>query len=244
MSAIRCEVEPVGARLLVRLHGELSLSSAPRVRATLLKCLVDQPDAVVVDLSGLVLAQPAAAAVFLAVAHQASLWPGTPLLFVAPDPAMADLLATGYRRLALHPSVEDALSAEPRQRMLSISDVMLPVTGGARRARDLTTEACTRWNLPHLVGPAGLVASELVANAIVHAGTMIDLRLTLGRRHLIVAVRDGSSEVPVLPPPHSTDPASPRGLLLVDSLVQRWGSLPAHDGKVVWAALSRRHLDG
>jgi hypothetical protein len=28
-----------------------------------------------------------------------------------------------------------------------------------------------------------------------------------------------------------------RGLMLVDAIAARWGSVPAHDGKVVWASL-------
>jgi hypothetical protein len=36
------------------------------------------------------------------------------------------------------------------------------------------------------------------------------------------------------------DPATGRGLLLVDEFALRWGSFPAAGGKVVWAALSVR----
>ncbi|GIF14992.1 STAS domain-containing protein [Actinoplanes teichomyceticus] len=240
MSAIRCDVDPVGTRLLVRVRGELSLASAPRVRAVLLKSLVDQPDAIVVDLTGAVIAEPAAAAVFAAVSRHASLWPGTPLLLAAPDPELARVLATTYSRLAVHSSVAAALAAEPRRRMPSVSDRLLPVSGAAQRARDLATEACLRWELPHLTGPASLIANELVANAVVHAQTMVDLRMTLGPRYLTVAVRDGSAAEPVLPCRVSADPAVPRGLMLVDAMAVRWGSLPAHDGKIVWATLPRR----
>jgi hypothetical protein len=66
------------------------------------------------------------------------------------------------------------------------------------RARDLATKACFRWELGHLIGPASLITNELVANAVAHAHTMIDVRLTLGRRHLLIAVRDGSPAVPLL----------------------------------------------
>ncbi|WP_239145874.1 STAS domain-containing protein [Actinoplanes couchii] len=233
---MRCEIEPVGTRLIVRIRGELTLLSVPRVRAALLKCLADHPDAIVADLTGVTVIDPAAASVFPSVARQASLWPGVPVLVVAPDPEVARLISTGPGRYPVFPSVEAALTAEPRPRMPSIGETLLPVRGSAHRARELATEACVRWSAPTLIGPAGVVADELVTNAVVHANTMIDLRLTRGRRYLIIGVRDGSAAEPVLPEP-SEDPDAPRGLLLVDAMAARWGVLPAPDGKVVWATL-------
>lgn len=240
--ALQCDVEPMGTRLLVRVRGDLSLTSAPRLRAVLLKCLVDQPHTLVVDLAGVVVTDPVAVTVFTVISQQASLWPGTPLMISAPDPELADVLRGTFRRLAVHSSLAEAMAAEPQRRMPTIADRLLPASGAARRTRDLVTEACMCWDLPHLTGPATVIANELVANAVVHAGTMIDLRLTLSRRYLMVAVRDGSSAVPVLPAAASTDPATPRGLLLVDAMALRWGSLPSSDGKVVWATLLRRPL--
>ncbi|MEU8820793.1 hypothetical protein [Actinoplanes sp. NPDC048796] len=159
------------------------------------------------------------------------------MLIVAPDPGTARLLRAGQGRVAVVDTVEEALAIEPRRRVTSISEMLLPVSGAARHARDLATEACLRWGLDHLTGPAGLITGELVTNAVTHANTMIDLRLTRGRRYLIVAVRDGSSALPVLPPSGSLDPAAPRGLLVVNAAALRWGTLPMTGGKVVRAAL-------
>lgn len=236
MPDIRCDVEPVGTRLLVRVTGELSLPTAPQLRATLLKCLVEQPDAVVVDLGDTDVTSATAVSVLLAVARQAALWPGTPLLVAAP-PAVAGLIPGGSRRLPLFDSVARALAAAPQRRATSLGDVLLPVTGSARRAREVATGACTRWDLPELTEAAALIAGELAANAADHAQTMADLRISLGRRYLMIAVRDGSPDPPRLPAQTSTDPAAPRGLLLIDAMAHRWGSLPTPDGKVVWATL-------
>ncbi len=222
---------------MVHLSGELAISTAPAVRTTLAKCLVEQPDTLVVDVAALTVAEPAALSVFLAVARQASVWPGTPLLLCAPDPALASALTAGYGRLRVFPSLAQALAAPPGRRLMSISDLVLPVSGAARRARDVATEACNQWKLPHLADPAALVAGELVTNAVVHAGTMADLRLSLGRRYVMIAVRDGSTAVPRMSAEPLADPATGRGLLLVSVTAHRWGSLPAQDGKVVWATL-------
>jgi anti-anti-sigma regulatory factor len=240
VTAIRCDVESFGTRLLVRVTGDLSVSSAPQVRMALMKCLVEQPDAVVLDLAGMGVSESAAASVFQAVSRQAAVWPGTPLLLAAPLPALSRLLGGGgHGRMAVFDSVEAAMSAPPGPRLPAVSDMMLPVSGAPRRARDVVAGACGRWSLEHLTGRAGLIADELVTNAVVHARTMLSLRLTLSGRHLLLAVRDGSAEVPRLPCPASTDPDAPRGLLLVDAMSARWGSHPTRDGKVVWATLPR-----
>ncbi|AEV83623.1 hypothetical protein ACWT_2818 [Actinoplanes sp. SE50] len=238
MPELHCDVDRLGTRLVVRVAGELSVPTASTLRTTLMKCLVDQPDAIVVDLTDTTVAGSAALSVFTAVARQAAFWPDTPLLVAAPDAGLAESLANGHSRLTVFRSLARALAAEPRRHTRSIGDVLLPTLGAARRGRDLATEACTRWALPALAGPAGLVAGELVTNAVDHARTMADLRFTLSRRYLMIAVRDGSAEPPRCDPGTTTDPAAPRGLMLVEAVSHRWGHLPTDGGKVVWAALS------
>lgn len=240
MAEVRSEVEQLGTRVVVRLHGQLCGLTAPRVRTVLLKCLVEQPDALVVDLSGLAVTEANALSVFAAVARQAHMWPGTPIMLGAPDPETADLLARGrYGRLGVFPTVAEALAAEPPSGMCTLSESLLPVSGAARRARRLAAEVCSRWGLPHLADAAGVVAGELVTNAVVHAHTMIDLKFSLGGRHLLIAVRDGSTEAPRPDAGELTDPLTGRGLMLVGAMSRRWGTLPTEGGKVVWAGLSR-----
>ncbi|MFI5894970.1 ATP-binding protein [Actinoplanes sp. NPDC051513] len=120
----------------------------------------------------------------------------------------------------------------------SLTDQLLPASGAARHARDLVTEACAMWDLPDLVGPASLVADELVTNGVEHAGTLMTLRISHRAHQLHLAVGDGSPEPPRLrPPPAPTAPRG-RGLMLVDAIASHWGWLPSIEGKVVWATLS------
>ncbi|WP_305784422.1 STAS domain-containing protein [Symbioplanes lichenis] len=238
MSEVRAEVEPMGRHLVVRLTGELTVATAPAVRTALTKCLAEQPDALVADLSGLTVPEPHALTVFRAVTYQAALWPGTPMLLCVPDPVLVTQLRNGgYGRRRLFATVAEALAVPSAPRLASISDIILPVSGASRQARQVVTAACERWELPHLAAPASLVAGELVTNAAVHARTLADLRLTRGHRYLMIAVRDGSTAPPRASTTPSPDPAAPRGLLLVESVAHRWGTLPALGGKVVWATL-------
>ncbi|GAA2700927.1 STAS domain-containing protein [Actinoplanes palleronii] len=240
MAGISCTVSQVGTRTVVRLAGDLCAQTAPQIRATLLKCLVEQPDAVIAELSGLEVREPVALAVFGSVARQAAMWPGTPLLLSDPGDEIAEHFATGrYGRLPVLASTTEALRVEHRDQMPWLADSLLPVSGAAAHARWLAGEACARWDLPHLSDPARIVAGELVTNAAVHAGTMIDLRFSLGRRCLLIAVRDGSSAAPRTEEGFSLTTTAPRGLLLVEQFARRWGTVPAEGGKVVWATLAR-----
>ncbi|WP_250034190.1 ATP-binding protein [Paractinoplanes maris] len=239
MAELRSEIEQVGTRTVVHLDGELSVRTASEVRLTLLKCLIDQPDALVVDLAALTVREPVALLVFRAVARQAAMWPGTPIALSVPQAELARRFS-GYGRLAVFASVERALAAQPRQGLPSLGDSLLPISGAPARARELAAEVCSRWELPHLRQPAQLVTGELATNAMVHAHTIFDVRITLGRRHLLIAVRDGSPEVPRLDFGTRDDPATGRGLMLIDAVAERWGSRPVDGGKVVWAHLGLR----
>jgi anti-anti-sigma factor len=239
VAPLTCDQQQIGDRLLVRLSGELSPASAPAVRTALVKALVEQPDAVVVDLTELRVRQPSALAVFTAIARQAAMWPGSPLLLCARDEPTVRALAL-RRSLPVFATVEQALSVPARRRMTLISDTLLPVTEAEARARELAADACARWGLPHLTGPACLIAGELARNAAVHAGTLAAIRLSVGARYLLISVQDGSTDRPCLgeAPPHG--PGAGRGLLLVDATADRWGCHLREDGKIVWAGLHLR----
>ncbi|MDT4993244.1 MAG: hypothetical protein QOH97_3136, partial [Actinoplanes sp.] len=179
-------------------------------------------------------------AVFTALILQAGVWPGIPMLLCAAKPEVAEALTSGrYGRLPVHTTMAEgrAVVAAGRGGPPAMVDRLLPTTAAARHARMMATEACTRWSLPDLIGPACLIASELVTNAAEHAGTIMTLRISRRPRYLHLAVRDGSPVEPKLHRPELTEPGG-RGLLLVDSVAVRWGAMPCRDGKVVWATLA------
>ncbi|RZU46620.1 anti-anti-sigma factor [Krasilnikovia cinnamomea] len=239
MPPLECTMQDAGDRLVVRLAGELTTATASTVRAALVKALAQRPDAVIADLTDLTVRQRQAVAVFTAVARQATMWPGTPLLVCTPHKGTAGLLAWGGW-LPVFETVAQAMAVPPRRRTTLICDTLLPVAGTSARARDLATEACARWGLPHLLGPACLIAGELATNAAVHAGTLAAIRFSVGRRFLLISVQDGSTTEPRPDTTPPQDPGARRGLLLVDATAHRWGCHPREDGKVVWASLRLR----
>ncbi|WP_412517508.1 ATP-binding protein [Actinomadura madurae] len=78
------------------------------------------------------------------------------------------------------------------------------------------------------------IVAELVANAVRHAGTALELRLLRGTGRIRVEVRDRAAQLPRLTVPGPLD-ESHRGLFIVDRFANSWGADPVTGGKVVWA---------
>lgn len=238
--AVHWTVTADDGRLLVTLSGALHLSDVVRLRDRLLKCLAEQPEALLLDLSGLSVAEPPALAVFVAVRRQAARWPGIPMVLCAPGPRTRTALrAAAYRSVSIFSTLDAARAGTDSDRrvLLTLTDELLPVAGAARQARDVATDACLRWNLPGLIGPASLIATEFVSNVIDHAHTMMNLRLALRGRYLHIAVRDGSTAEPARVALPAPEVVRGRGLAIVTAIAHSWGWLPTEGGKIVWATL-------
>lgn len=78
-----------------------------------------------------------------------------------------------------------------------------------------------------------LCVSEVLTNAVLHAGPPIVVVAGRNAGHIRVEISDGSSAAPVRRSPEHTSPTG-RGLHLLDSLTAAWGVDVGLDGKVVW----------
>ena len=91
------------------------------------------------------------------------------------------------------------------------------------------------WAVPEpTVDQALLVATELVTNAVLHAGTPLTLEVSYVAPTVRVAVRDWSTTVPALRA-RAPDSMTGRGLGVVSALGAAWGVDALPDGKQVWA---------
>ncbi len=108
-------------------------------------------------------------------------------------------------------------------------------------ARRWVVATCLDIGRPDLVECAEMGVSELVTNAILHAGPPIWVRVRGTHEHPRVEVSDSSREPPVLP---GSQPISEldddllltfgRGLDIVARCSDAWGAEIEDDGKVVW----------
>lgn len=119
--------------------------------------------------------------------------------------------------------------------------VRLPADVGApRRARRVVASLLARAGVDAACAEqAGLLVSELVTNAVVHARSVSLVRVTpITEDDLLrVEVDDGSPDMPLLRDP-SNGGEGGWGLVLVDGLAHKWGADPHSAGKTVWFELA------
>jgi hypothetical protein len=221
---------------LVRLSGVLDATTAGTVRDVLLEVLAGQPEAVVVEAGGLEIGEPAAAGVLHEVWRATNSWPGANLTLC--DARVELWQGSGW---ALRPDCAKAFAelGEPRGGD-RIALELEPRVSAARQCREVIMAACARWGRVELAEPACIVVTEMVNNVVAHAKTSMIVLIASRGEAVSVAVRDRSTVAPSYAgAPVSPTAAGGRGMLLIDAMASRWGSLTLADGKVVWALVTR-----
>ncbi|MEV4755550.1 ATP-binding protein [Micromonospora sp. NPDC049559] len=260
--------------LVIALTGRWGIGRARALRRAVLRYTANRPSSVVVvDRAGPgrgASGRTVSALLPAVVVRRGDRWPGVPVLISAPAGVLTGLL----RRLpggsaALRASLGETLGRiRPHHPFPGVRRAHLrlaPTPGAAASARRLVRESCDRWRLPAAVEAGQLIVSELVANAVEHAGTEIDVTVCRHRRQLRIAVADRSPVLPDLGQRRTAgdalagrndgpDGVGPngvgsvgehtglavrgRGLALVARYMVRGGVLRGPDGKVVWAAVA------
>ena len=116
--------------------------------------------------------------------------------------------------LRRQPDSEHLVIADRRRRVLAglarrprptvVRAPLPPVARSARAARDLVARTCLDWGCSAQVGAATLVVSELVTNAMLHAGTDLSVSVARCGPWMRLAVRDANSRLP------QPQPSTPR----------------------------------
>ncbi|MEV6298110.1 ATP-binding protein [Actinoplanes sp. NPDC051861] len=216
--------------------------------ATLRRCFTEHPDGLIVDLSGLLDPHSESAPTWMTARHAAAgLEPPVHLaLCVPPELPLADRMQglDAGRFLPIYAKVGQARVAlagrMPGAERLTLT--LSPEPDAPSAARNLVSDACLAWGLVHLLYPSRLVMSELVTNAVEHAGTEIRVVVTRRGAGLHLSVADRDPRLPAMiqltrPRPDLPLDVRGRGLRTVHETAALWGSVPTEHGKVVWAAV-------
>jgi PAS domain S-box-containing protein len=126
---------------------------------------------------------------------------------------------------------------------LTFDHVLAPQPSSVATARHLVRELLNGVGLDELVDDAMLLASELVTNAVIHAGSQVRVTGRVVSGVLRVEVTDASPHHPALRN-YAETAGTGRGLALLVALVDHWGVTPAHEGKTVWFELSGAKAPG
>lgn len=105
--------------------------------------------------------------------------------------------------------------------------------------RQFVKETLERVGLDkNVIFECALVADELAANAVLHAGSIFSVAIELTEEFVRIAVRDESDSPPV--PQHTAlGEEGGRGLVIVAGTASGWGSVTLGRGKETWADVSR-----
>jgi anti-sigma regulatory factor (Ser/Thr protein kinase) len=226
---------------VVALRGTLSDASGPAL-VTGLSDLVRRRSPVVADVSGLTLAAPGAVSALAEAFAQAGEWPDVRLALIAPGPALATVLVSSgvADRVPVYGDEDDAVRHLDTRPALTSAFWHFTVTPRApATARGHVRRVCRRWDVDDDAREsAEIVVTELVTNAVEHAGSASLVEVERRRDAFRLTVRDYDRAT--LPDATLPDPTSPRGrgLAMVAAVAQSWGVDAHADGKTVWAELA------
>jgi hypothetical protein len=112
-----------------------------------------------------------------------------------------------------------------------------------RAARCFVIETLRQWGRDELVDDAAVIVSELATNAVVHAQSDFTVTMSSPAGGVRITVRDASVAPPILGDLVTTTNTSGRGVALVATLSDEWGSDLLGDGKIVWVELGGKSLN-
>jgi anti-sigma regulatory factor (Ser/Thr protein kinase) len=109
----------------------------------------------------------------------------------------------------------------------------------AGAAREVLRGLLLAWGREHQIDDAAVVVSELVTNAVQHAGErgLLRLELRVTDEVLRLELADGSSVRPMAREIVDSEERG-RGMHIVDALTARWGVETHGEGKRVWVELA------
>lgn len=236
--------EGTAAIAVLVVTGHVSAEDGWVVREELLKAAAEEPELLVCDTREASL-DPKAVVAIASVTRGLDPWPLCPFVVLADEPlAPSHLGGRGGRagRAAADLTVAADLASaavlpdeEPPMLARRHLDATLHAPGAARR---FLASVLHEWGHDDDIPVAALIANELITNAVMHAGTAVDVGVSLRAGRLAVTVADGSDAPLQWAAADDLDEAG-RGLALVDGLAAGWGTFPRRPcGKVVWALVS------
>ncbi|GAA1937229.1 SpoIIE family protein phosphatase [Streptomyces sodiiphilus] len=123
-----------------------------------------------------------------------------------------------------------------------------PVGRSVATARGFVRDTLQGWGLTDLIDDAVVLTSELVTNAVVHAGTAAEVRCLRDDKGVRIEVvdRHPDRELPLAEVTRGitpdTDSEGGRGLLLCAAIATRWGVEYTTSDKCVWFRLDQQSL--
>ena len=222
---------------IISVRGPVSDSDATALLNAIADAASLSPRGVLLDLSDTTRLSPLALAAVREARDLAPGWPHPSLVVCCAAAQVGEALGSGF---PVHARREDGLAHIDDRRHGQRHQVDLEDSlRSPARARKVTADMVARLHLEPMGDELALVVSELVTNAVRHAGPPVRLEIQADDDRVTVAVADGSPGRPV-PRQAADDAEGGRGLPMIDLLAAETGVRANPPGKTVWAALTRR----
>jgi hypothetical protein len=237
---IASEAVAATVRLLTA-RGTLDSATYRTLRDHIIKAALEEPKAVVVDVTHLDVPAESAWVVFTSARWHVSKWPEVPIMLVCEHSAGRSAIARNgvTRYVPVYPSTRAAIHAAsvtglPPLRRRARAQLRAELAS-LSRARELVDGWLNAWSQPELIGVAKVVVTTFVENALQHTQSDPVVRLEFDGVAVTVAVED-TSHIPA-GPREGPKPRAPSGLHIVSALCRAWGNAPTSSGKTVWAVI-------
>jgi len=246
-SSLVVSEDTAGTVCVLAIDGVLDSSTYLKLRDAIIKAALEEPEAVLVDVTALDVPASSAWSVFTSARWHVSTWPNVPISLVCRHIGRCRTIErTGVTRyVSVHATIDEALAAATDGRHARRrARTELPASlASLRRAREFVAEWLAEWSHHELIPVATVIVNVFVENVLQH--TTSDPVLILedednnnnNNNVVYLSVRD-ESRTPAArheDPCHGGERVS--GLAIVASVCRAWGSTPTPSGKTVWAAI-------
>jgi STAS domain-containing protein len=239
-SELRITASGVENTRVLTIDGLLDETTYVPLRDAIVKTALDEPLAVIIDVTRLTVRDDPAWAVFTSARWQIAEWPDIPIGMVcAHDQGQNALRRNGITRyVPAYPTVESAiteLAADGLRRYRRRVAASLPAAETSiHGSRELVAQWLTAWSRSDFIHAVSIVASELVEMALVDSDSALSLRVETNGSTVAVAVQHvdvgnaGRREF-------IGDSVSSLDLVAANCRV--WGSYTSAAGNTVWAVV-------
>jgi len=242
-SALTVTVETVNEFSVLTAKGTLDSSTYGALRDRILNAALEEPTAVIVDVTHLDVPAESAWVVFTSARWHVGRWPEVPITMVCEHSAGRSAIARigVARHVPVYPSVQAAIDAaasteSPAPRRSGRSELPADLAS-LGRARELVAGWLTDWGQAELIPVTKVVVTAFVENVLQHTDSNPSVRLEFDGSAVTVAVED-TSHLPAGPREEPSKPYTvPSGLHIVGALCRAWGNTPTSSGKTVWAVI-------
>ena len=226
---------------VLTVEGVLDTSNSAALRDAITKAELDEPTAVLLNISALRVPEESAWSTFISLRWQSSGQPEVPIVLVCTRRAARVAIAqSGVDRFIPVYSTEKAamkaLGQLARRTVLRADAQLASDLTSLRESRRLVREWLSTWSQSSLIPVALVVVNVFVENVLEHTGSVPIMRIETDGATATIAVSDDST-APALRLPSPAKGVDVSGLAIVDALSRAWGSTPTSDGKIVWAVI-------